>query len=222
MKGAGQTRSRNGRTATKEVRRQQLIDATIESIAERGFSGTTLVTVTKFANLSHGTVNFHFKNKESLFADTLGFLAEEHGALWRENLERSGTTPQERLLALIDSEFDERICNRKKLAVWFAFYGEARYRAVYRERCAHIDNERMAETEKLCRLMKNDGGYDHVNPRSFAKGLEAFIDGLLLNMLLYPETFSREDAREECLGFLGETFTSHFPVRVDAQNRMSR
>lgn len=67
------------RTASKEIRRQQLIDSTIESIATRGFSGTTIAAVSKGAKLSQGIVNFHFANKETLFLETLGYLAAEIG-----------------------------------------------------------------------------------------------------------------------------------------------
>ena len=67
----------NARFAAREARRQQLIDATIDSISKRGFSGTTLATVTASVKLSHGTVNYHFDSKETLYVETLGYLAEE-------------------------------------------------------------------------------------------------------------------------------------------------
>ncbi len=41
-----------GRTASKEVRRLQLIKATIESISKYGILGTTMTTMTGFAGLS--------------------------------------------------------------------------------------------------------------------------------------------------------------------------
>ena len=65
----------NGRTAKREARRQQLIDATIDSISKHGFSGTTLESVTKGAKLSHGIIHFHFNSKEDLYYKTLGYLA---------------------------------------------------------------------------------------------------------------------------------------------------
>ena len=87
-----QKRQGAGRTATREVRRQQLINATIESISKHGFSGTTLETVTKTAKLSHGVVNFHFDSKEDLYVETLGFLAREHYDCWHGAMERAGLT----------------------------------------------------------------------------------------------------------------------------------
>lgn len=200
-----------GRTASKEVRRQQLIDATIESIAKHGLSDTTMATITQTANLSHGIVNFHFRSKERLLIETVGSLAEEHHALWLKICDRTGSSPTEKLSALVESSFHPSVCNRKKLTVWFAFYGEQKYRKAYRERCAGIDSDRIAETAQIFRQIAEQGGYDHVDPDLFGKSLEAFIDGLWLNILLYPDTFSRQMAMDECFAYLGAFLPRHFP-----------
>lgn len=52
---------KRGRNAAKEVRQVQLIEATIESLAKRDYSETTMADV---AGLSRGIVNFHFESKE--------------------------------------------------------------------------------------------------------------------------------------------------------------
>ncbi len=205
-----------GRTAPRKVRREQLIKAAIDSIARRGLSGTTLAHVTLGANLSQGTANYHFTSKQSLFVETLKYLVEEHRNQWRKNLERSTSSPKDQLLALIDTDFHPTICNRKKLSVWYAFYGEAKYREAYRKTCERVDNERIDETEQLCRALVEEGGYRHIDPGMFARSLEAFTDGLWLNMLLYHRKFSRAEAKAECLAFLATTFPKHFQAAVIA------
>ena len=52
------------RKLSREARRSQLIEATIETLAARGYARTTLTEVAKQAGLSHGLVNFHFETKE--------------------------------------------------------------------------------------------------------------------------------------------------------------
>ena len=44
----------------------------------------------------------------------------------------------------------------------------------------------------------------------FAQSLEAFIDGLWLNILIYPGTFTREQAKQNCHTFLANAFPDHF------------
>ena len=66
------------RKASREVRRQQLIDATIATLARVGFSRTTLTEVAATAGLSHGLIIFHFETKEKLLTETLQFMAREY------------------------------------------------------------------------------------------------------------------------------------------------
>src|SRR3954467_7016212 len=77
---------KKGRKASKETRRQQLIDATIDSLAKRGYSETTMADVADGAGLSRGIVNFHFESKEKLLIATLQFMADEYSAHWRAAL----------------------------------------------------------------------------------------------------------------------------------------
>ncbi len=200
----------NGRTATREARRRQLIDATIDSISKRGFSGTTLETVTRTAKLSHGVVNFHFNSKEELYVETLGYLAREHYECWRGAMLRAGPEPARQLEAIVDADFDRRICAAKKLAVWFAFWGQAKYRPDYLTMRYRYDDERAAELNRLCGEIVAEGGYGHLDPDSLTRSIESIVDGLWLNMLLYPKEVTREMARGDCFRYLAQAFPGHF------------
>lgn len=211
MSGQNVSARHGERTASRNERRYQLINATIDAIAERGFSDTTLESVTRGAGLSHGTINFHFKSKDLLFVETLKFLAQEHFDHWTDSLSETGLTPRDQLIALIETDFDPSICNPKKLAVWFAFWGEAKARPAYLEICGRYDQKRLQELARVGQALKDEGGYENVNPRMAAKSVEAFVDGLWLNMLLYPDVFQRDEARQDCLTFLAGMFPRHFP-----------
>ena len=63
--------------AVKEIRRKQLIDATIRAIGRFGYTSTTLTHVAGEAGLSPGIVNFYFKSKDQLLLATLEQIAEE-------------------------------------------------------------------------------------------------------------------------------------------------
>ena len=202
---------RGRRTENRQIRRQQLIEATISSIADLGFSNTTLATVTKRAGLSHGTINFHFKSKEILFAETLGYLAQEHYDLWSAALEESGPVPSQQIAAILKVDFEPNICSPEKLAVWFSFWGQAKYRPAYLEVHDRFDQQRAAELKRLCEEMIREGGYDHINAVAAARRIEALIDGLWLNILLYPEDISPAMARDDVFDFLAKLFPKHFP-----------
>ncbi len=210
MRQARAQRPSEGRTANREARRQQLIDATIDSISKRGFSGTTLETVTKGANLSHGVVNFYFESKEALYVETLGYLAQEHYDLWHGAMLRAGSDPVDQLTAIVEADFDRSVCSAKKLAVWYAFWGQAKYRPNYLKVHSGYDEQRYAEIARLCREIAADGDYAHANAESVSRGIEAMIDGLWLSLLMYPKWTSRAKARDDAFTYLACAFPDHF------------
>lgn len=212
---AARTNKKVGRTASKEVRRQQLIDATIESIAKYGIAGTTMTTVTGYAGLSLGIVNFHFQNKENLFAETLRHLAEEHRETWRKRVQSPDMTPAAKLLAIADAHFHPSICNRKNLSVWFGFYGETGYRAAYREMVSEIDTERWETSIEMLEQIIDEGGYEGLDAEQIATMLEGLYDGFWLNILIYPGDFSREEAKQRLRQYLAQTLPDHFDTPAE-------
>lgn len=200
------------RTESKEVRRGQLINATIESIAENGIGGTTMQSVTEIAGLSIGIVNFHFESKMKLFEETLAFLAREHHDQWNDAYDAVGQSARDNLCAIVDSHFHPKICTRKKLAVWFAFYGETGRRKVYRKLLENIDAQRFEISLELCAEIAKEGQYQAIPARQVANMLEALYDGLWLDILTYPGSYSREQARAHVYAFLASTYPDHFEM----------
>ena len=198
------------RTASSEERKKQLIEATITSISRNGITGTTLTEVTGIAGLSLGLVNFHFKTKDALLVETLAHLAGELRDRWLETVGRSDLEPHQKLATIISSHFDGSISNRRKLAVWFAFFGETKQRKSYRECTAALDMERLDTATDLCRALIAQGGYDHVSPQGVGEALEALFDGFWLNILMYPARFSNDAAKAQIYTYLAGQFPRHF------------
>lgn len=201
-----------GRAATKALRRQQLIDSTIESIAKRGFAETTMANVADGAGLSRGIVNFHFKSKEMLLVETLRYLAEEYREAWTRALEKAGPSAADQLAAMVTVDFDPVVCSRKKVAVWYAFYGEAKSRPTYLELCHAEDLEQHEVLCGLCRQLAAEGGYEGIDPEVVATGFGAISDGLWLDMVIQRRLFDREAARRTCTAYLASIFPRHFSV----------
>ena len=204
-------------TVIRERRRQQLIDSTMASIAKRGFSDTTMADVAKGAKLSHGIVNFHFKSKDQLLVETLRTVIEEYRGVWTRAVAKAGPGVAEKLAALYLADLDPAVCTRKKLAVWHAFYGEAKSRPVYRSICDASDQERIDAGIELVRQIVAEGDYRRLDPEAIAGGLDALTDGLWQQLLLSTDKFDREGARETVRSFLACLFPKHFPlIREDA------
>ena len=204
--------SRGEKSAIRERRRQQLIGATLASIAKRGFAETTLSDVAAGAKLSHGIVNFHFKSKDQLLVETLRYVTQEYRSLWTRAVEKAGPGVADKLAALYLADLDPAVCTRKKLAVWHAFYGEAKSRPTYRAICGASDQERIDAGVALVRQIIAEGGYRHLNAEHTARGLDAMTDGIWLHVVLTSGKFDREGARDTVRTFLACLFPKHFPL----------
>ena len=201
---------KNRRAQAKVERRLALIDATIDSIAEYGLSGTTMARVTERAGTSIGLANFYFESKESLFAAVLQHLADKERSLWQDRLAQTDHSPAALLIALIDARFDSRICDPRTLAVWFAFWGDAGARAIYRRVVEPTDDARLMAIIGLIESLDYAPGQTVRDAAKTALGLEAFYDGLWLNLLLYPEDFRRIECRQRAVEHLVALFPTHF------------
>lgn len=206
----GQTKERPRRTAPKEERVQQLVWAAMETIAVHGLSGTTTAMLTEAAGLSAGIINLHFGNKENLLVATLESLVMEHRAGWVAAANDDTLDPAQRLWALMEAHFAPDICNPTKIAVWFAFFGEARHRETYLRISEGFDNERSDFMDDCCAAIIADGGYAGLDPERVSQLIESTADGLWLDMLLYPHEVGPQLARDQMRSFLHAFFPRHF------------
>lgn len=202
------------RRAAKAVRRRQLIEAAIESIAKRGLSDTTLSHVSQAAGLSQGIVNLHFTNKENLLNETLNHLREEYEENWRAALKKAEHDPASQLSALLKADYQAKIADVKKVAVWFAFWGEAKSRPRYKKIC----QERVTDYTEilsgiLTRLIK-EGDYSNIEIGPMTEGIIAMADGLWLNMLISSRDFKRSDAENVMMQYMRQTFPNHKTVFI--------
>jgi len=160
------------------VRRSQLIEATIATMAEVGFSATTLALIGQRAGISAGLVAHYFKDKDGLIEATLRHLARMLGQATAERI-RTADTPRWRVQAIIDAylaptEFDQRTS-----IVWLAFWGESLHSPRLR-RVQRVYQRRMLSNLifALKRLMPA------AEARRLATTIAALIDGLWLRATL--------------------------------------
>ena len=215
--GKGETaQAVRGRKASKETRRLQLIEATIDSLAKRGYSETTMADVADGAGLSRGIVNFHFESKDKLLVATLQYMADEYSAHWRASLSKAGPEAARQLAALVASDFDRAICTKRKLAAWCAFWGEAKSRPTYQSLCGARDAAYQNVFIDLCTTLKREGGYAF-DPSATALALSAMLEGLWLRLMMGTEEVTRESALHAANEFLRAVFPRHFPGRTVPQ-----
>jgi AcrR family transcriptional regulator len=198
------------RTASREQRRQQLIDATMKCIGRKGLTGTTLSDVAKEAGLSQGIVNLHFESKDNLLTETLLSLANDYRTQFDKALDRAGPAAADKLLAIVEHDLRPSILDRRKLAVWFAFWGEVKSRPTYRRICDAHDRYYDEVVASLCDKLIEEGDYTGITGIAAAEALTSMSNGLWLGCLLGPQNWDRQLARDAVDSYLKSVFPKHF------------
>ncbi len=200
---------RVSRKQSKSVRREQLIKATIDCLAKQGYSDTTLADVADRAGLSRGIVNFHFESKEKLLVETLRYLADEYASHWNAALERAGASPARKMWALVAVDFDREVCNRRKVAAWCAFWGEAKSRPTYQQHCGARDEYYQDTLTAICSELETEGDYGH-DAAKVALSLDAMLEGLWMRLLFMSREVKREDLHACAVEQIVALFPKHF------------
>lgn len=198
------------RTASREERRQQLIQATIKCISKKGIGSTTLGEVAQEAGLSQGIVNLHFNSKENLFNETLQFLAEDYKSQFDATLEKNGPEAADKLLALMEMDLKPSVCDRQKLAVWFAFWGEVKSVPTYQKMCEAYDRGYDEAIIALCQAIIEQGQYRGITAQVVTDALSSMTDGLWLSYLISPGGFDRDVAMDAVYSYLRSVFPEHY------------
>jgi TetR/AcrR family transcriptional repressor of bet genes len=181
----------------------------MKCIARKGISGTTLGDVASEAGLSQGIVNLHFQSKDNLLKETLTELADDYRNQFDAALRQAGANAADQLLALMKTDFKPAVCNRNKLALWFAFWGEVKARPTYRKICAASDQYYEDVVHRLCADIIADGNYT-VSASAATNALTAMTDGLWQSCLVSPQTWNSNDAMDAVMSYLQSVFPKHF------------
>jgi TetR/AcrR family transcriptional repressor of bet genes len=200
----------------RSTRRQQLIDAAIGSIAEHGLARTTVARVAEAAGLSQGIVSFYFEGKQALLLATLEYVESEFGRVRRDAMRRAAKTPEAQLEAIIESTFDPSICNPRYVAVWDAFWGEARARKDYKRVCSAHEAAYREETIELFREIAESELDAEALGTAFFHLLESTPEGVDAS-----GRFDLEGVKHTCRAFLTSVFPSRFPPIANPNTRAS-
>ncbi|MEU0131325.1 MULTISPECIES: TetR family transcriptional regulator [unclassified Streptomyces] len=96
----------HGRTFTQDARRAQIVQATIETLAEIGYARTSFTAICRQANLSStGLISYHFAGKPQLLREVARTVLEKSGTLRADRVAQE-MTYRGKLGAYISSHFD--------------------------------------------------------------------------------------------------------------------
>jgi len=194
----------------EEIRRRQLIEATIASIHYDGYANTTLARIARRAGLSAGIVAHYFDDRAGLLEATMRHLAEDLRLQVIAALHRT-ESPEARVLAIVDANFSDEQYVPELVSAWLAFWGLVR-QSPRLARIQHVYQRRLHSNllHALRQILPDD------RAERLARGLGALIDGLWLNSALaerpIPQQEARAILRAYLAGELGPAAVAEVPV----------
>src|SRR6202045_1096830 len=193
--------------STEDTRRRQMVEITIDSLAELGFVGTTLAQIAIRAEISTGLVAHYFGDKDGLLDAAFRSLARRVGNHVRARL-RQVSTARARIQAVIDANLAPEEFEQRTGTAWLAFWGQVlhvpslkRVQSVYQRRT--LSNLRSS----LKTLVPPE------EARRLAAMIAAMIDGVWLRAALsgWHEADS-ESARALLTAFVDERLKQAAPT----------
>ncbi len=207
-----------GKKVPEETRREDIMRAAYDVAAREGLEAVTLRAVAARADVSHGTVLFHFKRKRELVASLVDRVLYATAVLRVPDAVARITRPSDRMHALLRAEM-ERLSGdprhfRLLLDYWTVGVLNApirqkvraaleRYRAGFSELADAIVS---GEPEPLSRRRGSRGGEGQtVTAAGLAAVAVSLVHGCSLQAVIDPSGFSVEqhfDAAGQMLGRL--------------------
>jgi len=162
----------------EEARRVQLIEVTIDSLAEVGYVGTTLAEIARRAGVSPGLVSHYFGDKDGLLEAAFRTLARTLAVRVRARLAQA-RTPRARVQAVIDTNLAPEEFDQRTGTAWLAFWGQVLHvRGLKRVQTAYQRRMLSNLRSDLRRMIPGE------EARSLAAMIAAMIDGVWLRAAL--------------------------------------
>ncbi len=112
------------RRRIRDIRHDELIDATIRAVHKKGFATVTMAEIAEEAGTTATSISYYFGSKEKLMEATMRRLL---ALLKAAMLKRYGdvSTPRDRLMAVLDANFDDALFTTAQCSLWLQFWANA-------------------------------------------------------------------------------------------------
>ncbi|WP_226872465.1 TetR/AcrR family transcriptional regulator [Microbispora sitophila] len=154
-------------------RRDRIIDAAIDCIAEDGVAGTSHRKVAARAGVPLGSMTYHFENMDDLLVEAFTRFAASIGDAFERRLAaaRDRDAAVEAIVALIHGDLQR---SRREHVLTYELYTLAARRAAFRS----ITHRWMRESRRALER--------HFAPDT-ARALDAYVEGAALHIALHPD-----------------------------------
>jgi transcriptional repressor BetI len=180
----------------EEIRRRQLIEATIASIHDVGFSEASVSRIAARAGVSAGIVHHYFEDKGELLEATLRQLGANLSASVIRRL-HAAKSAAHRLMAVVDGNLGPELFTPEAVSAWLAFWAQV------------PTNPRLARIQTVIIRRLHSNLVHALRPflrgpevQQVAQNLACLIDGIWLRAAVDPAGPNGAEARRAAIDFI--------------------
>lgn len=209
------TRPRKFSRIQPELRRENLVAATLRCLAEHGHAGVSVRKIAAAADVSIGLINHYYPSIDQLISHAYETLS---GGIADGLLKASeaGTDPRDSLSRFIAESFGPAILDPKMLGVWVVFWSMVRHSADMAAVQQRTYGQYRAALERHLGALAEQKGLPAMSIRAAATALNALLDGLWLTWCLNPADFSVAEGVAMCEGWVDAFAAGLFVERLKA------
>ena len=169
-----------------EISRQQVLDAAIRALAERGYARTSVSDIAAQAGMSKGAVHYHFDSKADLIAQVLEHCADAMRARVRAAWAAPGE-PHERIRRALSEMRKSRSKAEPELRVLADLMAQGLHDPALKEPLAAMfEANRKEVVEQLLASLSALGLKPKIAPHIMPRLLLGTLDGLALHDFFDP------------------------------------
>jgi TetR/AcrR family transcriptional regulator, transcriptional repressor of bet genes len=180
-----------GARASEDVRRRQILEAAFEVASREGIGGLTVRAVAAEAGLSHGLVHFHFKRKERLVHELLGWLVGAVSVLHVPEETARLATARERMHALLEQEMERLSRQPRHVRLFFEYWALGVRHEPTRARIgAELERYRGAWRKVMEELLRSEeGAFRGATADGLAAVAVSWVQGCAVQAMVDPARF---------------------------------
>lgn len=174
------------RSFIEEARREQIIGAAVETIAEHGYGNASLARIAEREGISKGVISYHFKGKDELIEEVVQEIFQGIVGAVIPRVMAAGD-PRESLREHITAVGEYMYANRSQvIALSEIFFGArtAEGQATYGGRASEPLYEGV---ERYFTEGQESGIFRSFDPRAMAVTLQSSLDGAFAYWVMNPE-----------------------------------
>ena len=189
---------RKYRREQPNARREELVEATLRSLAAHGHDGASVRRIAAEAGVSVGLINHHYASIDELIAAAYEKVALGIVRQLLETTEAAPPSPRARLSAFFHASCSPPMLDPNLLSVWVVFWSMIKHSPVMQQTQRHTFARYRSVLEQHLIAFGAEIGFADIDMRLSAIGLSALLDGIWLELCLNPTNLTPGEGVRLC------------------------